>query len=271
MQVRVGCRFDHRYAYPVPTVWQVRPRDDAHHRLISEAWRYENCQPAGSYLDLYGNICHRMTLGEGDSMVEYDALVEVPASFDAADPHAAQLPVEQLPDHTLGYLLPSRFCLSDQLSDTAWDLFGSTPLGWSRVQAVCDWVHGHVAFQYGASVATTTALDVFERRQGVCRDFAHLAVAFCRALNIPARYVCGYLPDIAVPPPRAPMDFCAWFEAYLQDRWWTFDARNNVPRVGRTVIGRGRDAVDVAMVTAYGQLTLLGMEVWADQVTAPPD
>jgi transglutaminase-like putative cysteine protease len=156
--------------------------------------------------------------------------------------------------------------LSDVLRDQAWELFATTEPGWARVVAVCDWVHDTVQFQPGSSNALTSALDVWQSHTGVCRDFAHLGVTLCRSLNIPARYVFGYLPDIDVPA-YEPMDFCAWFEAYLEDRWWTFDPRNNVPRAGRVVIGRGRDALDVAMVTTYGAPILQVMTVWADQVS----
>jgi transglutaminase-like putative cysteine protease len=152
------------------------------------------------------------------------------------------------------------------LSNTAWELFGSIPPGWGRVQAICDWVHDHIRFQYGSSNPLTTALDVYERRVGVCRDLTHLAVSFCRALNIPTRYVFGYLPDIEVPPADEKMDFAAWMEAYVDGRWRTFDPRNNVPRIGRIVIGRGRDALDVAMVTTYGLVDLRRFVVWADEV-----
>jgi transglutaminase-like putative cysteine protease len=178
------------------------------------------------------------------------------------------MPVEELPDDVLHYTLPSRFCLSDMLSDTAWQLFGSIEPGWARVQAICDWVHTNIRFQYGTSNSMTTALDIYEQKVGVCRDLTHLAVTFCRALNIPTRYVFGYLPDIGVPPPDAPMDFCAWMEVYLDGRWWTFDPRNNMPRIGRVLIGRGRDALDVAMVTTYGSPRLQSMTVWADEVPA---
>ena len=171
-----------------------------------------------------------------------------------------QFPVEELPDEVLLYTLPSRFCLSDTLSDMAWQLFGAIEPGWARVQAICDWVHGNIRFQYGTSNSLTTSADVCSAGVGVCRDFAHLAVTFCRALNIPARYVFGYLPDIGVPPPDAQMDFCAWMEVYLAGRWWSFD-----PRVGRIPIGRGRDALDVALVTQYGPARLERMTVWADE------
>ncbi|MDQ6908880.1 MAG: transglutaminase family protein, partial [Chloroflexota bacterium] len=158
------------------------------------------------------------------------------------------------------------YCLSDALSNTAWELFGGSEMGWARVQAVCDWIHDNIV--YGLkSTGLTTAVDVYEARGGICRDFAHLGVTFCRALNIPARYVFGYMPDIGIPPPYPAMDFHAWFEVYLGGRWWTFDARFNTPRIGRIPIGRGRDAVDVAMVTTYGAANFRQMTVWSDVVT----
>jgi len=234
--------------------------------MISDSWGGSPLLHWRSYLDAYGNLCDRLTLPTGNSTLRYDALVEVPAIFDEVDKEAGQVPVEVLPDDTLMFLLPSRFCLSDLLSENAWGLFGSTPTGWSRVQAVSDWVHENVTYGVGASNPSTTALDVWETRRGVCRDFAHLGITLCRALNIPARYVSGYIPDIAVPAAGEPMDFCSWFEVYLDGRWWTVDPRNNVPRMGRVGIGRGRDALDVAMVTTYGAPTLVRMTVWADEV-----
>jgi transglutaminase-like putative cysteine protease len=221
-----------------------------------------------TYHDSYGNRCQRILLPIGEHILYYDAVVQVTDDWDEVAFDASQMPVEDLPDDVLLYTLPSRFCLSDVLSDTAWHLFGNTQPGWARVQAICDWVHTAIRFQYGTSTPFTTAVDVYEQRVGVCRDFAHLAVTFCRALNIPTRYVFGYLPDIGVPPSDDPMDFCAWIEVYLGGRWWTFDPRNNTPRVGRVLIGRGRDALDVAMVTTYGSPTLKQMTVWADEVVA---
>ena len=162
--------------------------------------------------------------------------------------------------------MPTAEIEPDALAPTAWDLFASAPPGWGCVQAICDWVNHHIRFQYGTSLPLTTAADVFRDGTGVCRDFAHLAITFCRALSIPARYAFGYLPDIGVPMPDAPMDFCAWFEAYLGDRWWTFDPRNNQRRIGHIAIGRGRDAVDVAMITTYGPARFANMTVWADLV-----
>jgi transglutaminase-like putative cysteine protease len=213
---------------------------------------------------------------EGEQVWRYDAVAEVPEEPDAYEPDAVQHPVQDLPDETLIYTLPSRFCLSDELSDRAWSLFGSTNPGWERVQAICDWVHNNIRFQYGSSNSTTTAVQICEQGEGVCRDFAHLAITFCRAMNIPARYAFGYLPDIDVIPPGHAMDFCAWMEVYLGDRWYTFDPRNNKRRKGRVLIGRGRDALDVAMVTSYGSPRLQKMIVWAGEVpgtrkTTAPD
>lgn len=266
MHVRVGCEFRYRAPGPTPTIWQVRPRPEGPHWLLSHSWSSTPPLPVSTYLDGFGNVCDRLSLVEGENVLRYDATVEVPSTFDPADKAAPQLAIQDLPDDTLVYLLPSRFCLSDLLYDRAWELFGHVEPGWPRAQAVSDWVHDNITFQGGASTPTTTAVDVLESGHGVCRDFAHLGLTFCRSLNIPARYVFGYLPDIGVPAPDEPMDFCAWFEAYLGDRWWTFDPRNNVPRTGRVVIGRGRDALDVAMVTSYGGAVLESMTVWADEV-----
>jgi transglutaminase-like putative cysteine protease len=266
MRVRVGCEFSFGTAVATPSVWQVRPRADPAQSLAYESLTTTPNVPWTSYHDLFGNICNRLTMPSGQMALSYEAHVDVPDLLDDADKDARQVPVESLPDETMVFLLPSRFCLSDVLRDQAWDIFGATEPGWARVVAVCDWAHSNVQFQPGASTPLTTAFDVWQNRTGVCRDFAQLGVTFCRALNIPARYVFGYLPDIGVPPSDEPMDFCAWFEAYLEDRWWTFDPRNNVPRTGRVVIGRGRDALDVAMVTTYGAPVLESMTVWADRV-----
>jgi transglutaminase-like putative cysteine protease len=272
MRVRVGSEFRLRAATPVPTVWQVRPRLDDEPGLVDETWKAtaDDGAPVGSlrsYVDRYDNRCDRLLIPAGETTVLYDALVDVPERIDEAAAWATVRPVDQLPDDALVYLLPSRFCPVDELADEAWATFGSLPRGWDLVASVCDWVHDHVDFAYGSSTPSTTARDVFHSGTGVCRDFAHLAVTLLRALNVPARYVFGYLPDIGVPPPDLPMDFCAWLEAYLDDRWFTFDPRNNERRTGRIVIGRGRDAVDVAMLTSYGPVELLGMTVWADLAT----
>ena len=165
------------------------------------------------------------------------------------------------------FLLGSRYCETDRLSETAWQLFGQSPPGWRRVQAICDFVHQHITFGYQHASPTKTASETFGDRQGVCRDFAHLAIALCRCMNIPARYCTGYLGDIGVPPPHGPMDFAGWFEAYLEGGWFTFDPRNNVPRIGRVLIARGRDAADVALTTTFGPNTLSGFRVWTDEMS----
>jgi transglutaminase-like putative cysteine protease len=266
MEIRVGCTFDYTTEGAIPTTMMVEPHGDASHRVLRQEWKIAPSVPVHEFRDLYGNTSRRFTMPGGELQVSFDAVVQVPRALDDLSPDARQLPVDELPDDTLLFTLPSRYCLSDVLGDVAWELFGGVEPGWGRVQAICDWVHDNVRFQYGTSNPMTTAVDIYERRVGVCRDFAHLAVTFCRAMNIPARYAFGYLPDIDVPLPPDPMDFCAWFEAYLEDRWWTFDPRNNERRVGRVVIGRGRDALDVAMVTTFGASTLRSMIVWADEV-----
>lgn len=266
MHVRVGCEFRYRAPAPTPTIWQIRPRPEGPHWVLSSAWSTTPALPVTTYFDVYGNACDRLTLAEGENLLRYDATVDVPAEPDPADKDAPQHLIEDLPDEALVYLLPSRFCLSDLLHDEAWTLFGAVEPGWARAQAISDWVHENVTFQPGASGPTTTAADIWQQRTGVCRDFTQLGVTFCRSMNIPARYVFGYLPDIGVKPASQPMDFCAWYEVYLGDRWWTFDPRNNERRTGRVVIGRGRDALDVAMVTSYGGAVLETIQVWAEEV-----
>ncbi len=248
---------------PTVATAQVRPRSDANHQLVTETWSTKPAVPIDEYADFYGNPVKRLIMPAGNFELRYDAVVAVP---DEPDPDAAaapQLPVDRVPGELLHFVLPSRYCQSDQLMDTAWNLFGQTEPGGPRVQAICDWVHDNIRFQYGVSNPQTTAVDVWESRRGVCRDLAHLAITFCRALNIPARYVFGYLPDLYVPFNPDPMDFAAWMEVWLGDRWWTFDPRNNQRRVGRVLIGRGRDALDVAMLTTFGPATFRSMTVWA--------
>jgi transglutaminase-like putative cysteine protease len=206
-------------------------------------------------------------LPAGPSSFRYAAVAAVPDAAEEADPGARECAPGELPDDTLIYTLPSRYCLPDVLGDESWSRFGGLPTGYGRVQAICDYVHGHLTFQYGSTTALWTAADVNTAGRGVCRDFTHLAISFCRALNIPARYVFGYLPDVDVPPDPAPMDFAAWMEVWLGDRWWTFDPRNNMRRKGRIVIGRGRDASDAAMATTFGGPRLEQLEVQAEEVT----
>jgi transglutaminase-like putative cysteine protease len=266
MRVRIGCEFDYESLGPVPMLMLVRAQPDGEHQTLYESRWTEPEVPVHEYVDAFDNHCWRFVAPEGRFRIRYDALVDITGEPDSVVPDAPLSRVEDLPDSALVFTLASRYIQSDLLIQTAWDLFGDTPPTWARVQAVCDWVHTNIAYETGNSGPTITAMDVFERRVGVCRDFALMAVAFCRALNIPARYTFGYLPDIAVEPPDVPMDFHAWFEAYLGGRWYTFDARHNVPRIGRVVIGRGRDAVDVAMATQYGSSRLNAMTVWSDEV-----
>jgi len=245
----------------------VRARPDVDHQAIYESqWVEPEGVRLREYSDGFGNRCWRLTAPGGPLRVRYDAVVDVADEPDPVVPAAELVPISELPDDTLVFTLPSRYVQSDLLLDQAWQLFGHTPPTWARVQAIVDWVHANVRYETGSSSTSTTALDIFERRVGVCRDFALLSVGLCRALNIPARYTFGYLPDIDVEPPDTPMDFHAWFEAFLGNRWYTFDARHNRPRVGRVIVGRGRDAVDVALSTSYGAVQLKQMVVWADQV-----
>lgn len=266
LTIHIGCRFDYESLREAPAVCLVRPSGRDGVRLLNETWTSTPPAPYHDYVDIYGNVCRRLTLPAGSSSFTYDALVETSPEIDAADPSARHLPVELLPDEVLTYTLPSRFCLSDELYDRAWELFGNTPPDWTRVQTIMQYVHDHVSFGYEHTGPMLTSSDVLTRGAGVCRDFTHLGIALCRAMSIPARYLCGYIPDIDVPPPDAPMDFCAWLEVYLGGRWWTFDPRNNQRRRGRVLIARGRDAADVPMVTTYGSATFKGMTCWADRV-----
>lgn len=262
IRLKVGCEFGLETRSAVNAVMQVAPLPEPALQLDSEAWHV----PAGhhGYVDDHGNRCERLSLPPGGSRVVYEAEVTLSDPADALDIDAPETPVSELPDEVLAYVLPSRFCLPDELGSEAWDRFGELAPGWSRVQAVVDFVHDHLEFLPGSSNPWTTAVDAFRAGQGVCRDYAHLAITFCRALNIPARYVFGYLPTIAAPPPPEGMDFAAWFEVYLDGSWRTFDARNNTPRVGRVAVGRGRDAVDVALITSFGAVTLTEFTVVAE-------
>jgi transglutaminase-like putative cysteine protease len=267
LELRVGCTFGLDSVQPAAAIMQVAPRLQAGLSIRGERWdtsAYHHC-----YIDHYGNRCERFELGIGATTVAYEADIVVTRPADVIDPGARETAVASLPDDVLSFVMPSRFCLPDELGHEAWQRFGGVTPGFTRVQAIVDYVHEHLEFMPGASNPWTTAADAYRAAQGVCRDFAHLAITFCRALNIPARYVFGYIPDVGVPPSPEPMDFAAWFEAYLDGRWYTFDARNNTPRVGRVIVGRGRDAVDVALITSFGPLTLTSFEVRADPIGEP--
>jgi transglutaminase-like putative cysteine protease len=261
----IGCEFTYVAAVPTPTVFQVQPTESPGISVQDARWESDPPVVTRGYTDLYGNPCVRAVLPAGRSSFRYQAVAVVPDATEEADEEAPELPPHALPDDTLIYTLPSRYCLPDVLGTESWSRFGGVAPGYHRVQAICDYVHGHLTFQYGSSTALDSAVDVNRSGRGVCRDFTHLAISFCRALNIPARYVFGYLPDMDVPPDPAPMDFAAWMEVWLGDRWWTFDPRNNARRKGRVVIGRGRDASDVAMATTFGGPLLESMTVQAEE------
>lgn len=218
------------------------------------------------YVDSYGNRVRRLMAPVGDFTLSRSAIIEVPDAPDPVVLDAREVPVENLPDESLIFLLASRYCETDKLVEHAWELFGHTPPGWRRVQAICDFVNTHLSFGYQHARPTRTALEAYHERVGVCRDFTHLAVAFCRCMNIPARYANGFLGDIGVPPDPAPMDYNAWFEVYLGGRWFVFDARHNIPRIGRITVSYGRDAMDVPLVTSFGRHELKAFKVWTDEV-----
>ncbi|CAN1724052.1 Transglutaminase family protein [Hyphomicrobium sp. 1Nfss2.1] len=220
---------------------------------------------AHTYVDGFGNQCRRLMAPAGEISLTLAGTIVDSGVPDAVNPTVQEVAVDALPDQALTYLLGSRYCETDRLSQVAWDMFGGMKPGWGRVQAISNFVHGHITFGYQHARATRTALEAFEERKGVCRDFAHLMITFCRCLNIPARYVNGYLGDIGVPADPAPMDFSAWTEVYLGDRWYTFDARHNKPRVGRIVVARGRDATDVPLLNTFGPHTLKTFKVWTDE------
>jgi transglutaminase-like putative cysteine protease len=265
--IRVGFDLNYQCSQPVPMIVTL----NLHFSRASDISRPDYLLttpsvPTSVYRDSFGNWCTRLVAPAGGIRLTSDALVRDSGLPDVQAITAPQHAVEDLPSDTLIYLLGSRYCDTDRLSDVAWNLFGNGPTGWARVQAICDFVHSHLTFGYKHARATRTAFDAYTEKLGVCRDFAHLAVALCRCMNIPARYCTGYLGDIGVPPDPAPGDFSGWFEAYLGDRWYTFDARHNVPRIGRVLIAQGRDAADVAISSTFGPNTLVGFRVWADEV-----
>ena len=270
MHIRIGYELIYQFPQPTPILLMV----NVHHSraadlVVPDRLPPDPPVPLSAYHDGFGNWCSRIVAPAGQIRIAGTGVVNDRGLPDPVVSGAAQHMVQDLPDNVLVFLLGSRYCETDHLSDTAWRLFGHTPLGWARVQAICDFVHSHIAFDYAHARPTRTAWEAFNERRGVCRDFAHLAVALCRCMNIPARYCTGYLGDIGIPPPYGPMDFAGWFEAYLGGAWHTFDPRNNVPRIGRVLIGRGRDAVDVAISNTFGPNTLLGFKVWTDEIVAP--
>lgn len=274
MLIRYGYEIAVTCAQPTPLICMMSVQADRLQDLVQpEAATTTPYVPLSTYHDGYGNLCRRLMAPVGDFTLWGDATIRDSGQHDPVVPDATESPVESLPNEALVFLLGSRYCETDRLSQTAWSLFGHLSPGWSRVQAICDFVHGHIQFDYQQASPTRSAFDVYNERIGVCRDFAHLAVALCRCMNIPTRYVNGHLGDIGVPVVD-PMDFSAWIEVYLGGAWRTFDPRNNKPRIGRIVVARGRDAADVPMIMSFGQHLLKSFRVWTyevsdQQVTGP--
>jgi transglutaminase-like putative cysteine protease len=269
MQIRVGYELIYECPQPTPmglllNIHHTRAGDI----VVADRMTADPVVPVNSYRDSFGNWCTRIVAPAGRLRLSASALLNDTGQPDPIARSEYQHPVEELPEESLMFLLGSRYCETDRLTGIAWDLFGKSPTGARRVQAICDYVHHHIAFSYQDARPTRTAWEALQEGRGVCRDYAHLAVAFCRCMNIPARYCTGYLSDIGIPPPYGPMDFAAWFEAYIGGHWHTFDPRNNIPRIGRVLIARGRDATDVAISNTFGPTTLAGFTVWTDEVSA---
>src|SRR5262252_2163395 len=268
MLIRLGYDIALRLPFPTAVIYVLHVHPARKGDLVgSEDFRIEPELSVEEYFDGFGNHCGRVNSPAGVIRFLNHAIIRDSGTLDSYALDALQHDVRELPVETLSFLLPSRYCEVDsELLDFAWQTFGNTSLGWSRVQAISDFVHKHLRFDYLQARATRTALDAFRERIGVCRDFTHLAITLCRCMNIPARYVTGYLGDIRVPPVPEPMDFSAWFEVYLGERWYTFDARHNRRRVGRIVIGRGRDAGDVPITMVFGQHSLVDFQVVTEEV-----
>jgi Transglutaminase-like superfamily len=266
--VRIQVGYDIRFQVPAPTavflLLHVHPNQYHFHQ--PEHITVVPNVPLDIFLDLNGNACSRLIAQAGLLALTNDAVVEVDGLPDAVNTFACQHLIQDLPINTLPFLFASRYCEVDRLTDFAWHTFGEGPTGYQRVQAVCHFVHQHIRFDYQTASPFKTAFDAFTQRQGVCRDFAHLAITLCRCLGIPARYATGYLGDIGVPPNPAPMDFSAWFEVFLSGRWYTFDARHNIPRIGRIVMAYGRDATDTALTSSFGRIVLQQFTVWTKEV-----
>ena len=267
--MHIRCGFDISYICNMPTAMSfllsIRPEREGH-LMSPQVINFDPAIPSRSYRDGFGNRVTRILAPAGEIRVTADFIVEDSGLLDEVDVNAAQHDVEDLPDDVMQFLMPSRYCDMEHLSDLAWAQFGHTRPGWERVQAIVDYAHERIRFDYQQARATRTASEGHFEQVGVCRDFAHLAVTLCRCMNIPARYATGYLGDIGVPAVPDPMDFSAWFEVYLGRRWWTFDARHNKRRIGRIVMAYGRDAVDVAISTAFGSAGLRNFTVITDEI-----
>ncbi|HUO55314.1 MAG TPA: transglutaminase family protein [Rhodoblastus sp.] len=267
MRIRFGYDMTYETPKPTPMIGLL----NIHHSLVAQleapdAVHVEPFVPINSYHDSFGNFCVRLVAPAGYIRFRADAVIHVSGAIDPVGLDAVEHPIADLPDETIQYLLGSRYCETDLLSNEAWGLFEHVPAGWTRVQAICDHVHERLRFDYLDCDPTRTAAQAARKGAGVCRDFAHLAIAFCRCMNIPARYCTGYISDVGLPPPYEDQDFCAWMEVYLGGRWWAFDPRNNGPRVGRILMARGRDAADVPLVHSFGPHVLRQFKVWVDHL-----
>ena len=264
--VRVGCNLAYETTVPTPVLFVLKPRLEGRVLVMAEKLSFGIGLPSYEFQDSHGNITYRSILMPGRNEIRHDALVAVSSLPDNREVLNQIVPVSQLPPEVLRYTLPSRYCDSDKLLDLAWKNFGQITNPLQRVQTICDWVHNNIEYRFGSGRADLSASEVIGRHYGVCRDFAHAAIALCRAFNLPARYVTGHLPDIGFIDPGTPMDFHAYCEVYLGNEWFTFDPRFNVPRIGRVKVAHGADAVDGAFATIYGEANLAHFEVWAYQV-----
>jgi transglutaminase-like putative cysteine protease len=267
LKIRIGYELIYDCPQPTPMILML----NVHYSRVSDMVAPDYIVttpsiPLSGYRDSFGNWCTRIVAPAGRTRITGDATVNDSGRPDPVVPTAAQTPIPALPEDTLIFLLGSRYCETELLMPIAWKQFGNTPPGWSRVQAICDFVHNHISFGYQYARPSKTAHEAYREAKGVCRDYAHLALTLCRCMNIPARYCTGYLGDIGVPVPEVPMDFAGWFEAFLDGQWYAFDPRNNMPRIGRILMARGRDAADVAIATSFGPNTLAGFKVWTDEI-----
>lgn len=267
MQLRIGYELIYSFPRSTPIILVLNVHDSRTSDIVvPDSLTIEPPIPVTGYRDSFGNQCHRVLAPAGRLRLTADGVIRDNGKPDEVMTEAWQDSVEDLPEDTLLFLLGSRYCETDLLSPVAWQLFGEAQRGWPLVQAICDYVHNRITFDYQNARSTRTAWEAYNERSGVCRDYAHLAIALCRCMNIPARYCTGYLGDMGTPPPYGVPDFAAWFEVYLGGGWYIFDARNNVPRIGRVLIARGRDAADVAIVTTFGPNTLESFKVWTDEI-----
>ena len=267
MTIRVGCNLCYEVSGTASILLNLQPRGGPNHAIVTQALSLGNNLKSSEFSDSHGNLMRRVTLEKGSNFIRHDAIMAVSSKPDNADlPSSVPVQPDKLPDELLRYILPSRYCDSDKLADFAWEKFGQVEHGLPRVNAISQWIHDHIEYRYMSGQPHLSAWDVLQRGYGVCRDFAHLAVALNRTFNLPARYVTGHLPDVGFPDPGNHMDFHAYAEVYIGGNWFTTDARFHVPRIGRIKIGCGQDGVDGAFSTIFGAASLSYFQVWAYQV-----